>query len=80
MAGEHLDLSIGPPEGDRPGGPARDASRSFVGVRFDCCSIYARIYINDERTAYEGRCPRCCRAVRLMIGPGGSNSRFFTAR
>ncbi|MDA7978559.1 MAG: hypothetical protein MPJ50_07290 [Pirellulales bacterium] len=57
---------------------ARDGRR-FVGVTFACCDIYARVYINRDETAYQGRCPRCCKPVLLKIGPGGVDSRFFTA-
>ena len=78
MAGEHLDLSTdgpaaGPPNGDRPAG------RKFVGVHFICCDLYTRVYINNDQTAYEGNCPKCAHRVRLQIGPGGTDSRFFTA-
>ena len=75
MPGEHLDLSTG--DNDHP---KRDGiGRRFVGVQFACCGIYARIYVNQEETAYEGRCPKCCRQIKLSIGPGGTDSRFFTA-
>jgi hypothetical protein len=87
MVGEYLDLTSQPP---LPSGASKEpperqqepppgsASRRFVGVRFDCCRVYVRVYVNRDETAYEGRCPRCCRTVRLEIGPGGTDSRFFT--
>ncbi len=78
MPGEHLDLSS-----DGPGGAGSSSKsskeRRFVGVHFTCCDVYTRVYINRDETAYEGRCPKCAKQVRLGIGPGGTDSRFFTA-
>ncbi|MEM8668802.1 MAG: hypothetical protein AAGG48_14880 [Planctomycetota bacterium] len=54
-------------------------SRPFIGINFDCCRTYGRIYRNKQNTAYEGRCPSCNARVSVPIGEGGSSSRFFTA-
>ncbi|GHT44495.1 hypothetical protein FACS189454_02040 [Planctomycetales bacterium] len=58
---------------------ATPTERKFVGVRFNCCGIYIRIYVNKEGTAYEGHCPKCFKPIRLKIGSGGTNNRFFDA-
>jgi hypothetical protein len=55
------------------------AARKYVGVRFNCCGIYTRIYVNKEGTAYEGKCPKCFKPVRLKIGTGGTSARIFEA-
>ena len=86
MSGEHLDLSSDPPgPSAKPTAQApannqntASTSRRFVGVQFACCDLYARVYINRDETAYHGNCPRCAKAVHLKIGPGGTDSRFFT--
>jgi len=80
MPGEHLDLTDHTPEGDKRGRKAPATGRRFVGVQFTCCDVYSRVYINRDETAYEGNCPKCAKRVRLTIGPGGTDARFFTAR
>ena len=79
MSGERLDLSSDVPRDRAEEAADASAGRRFVGVRFECCSVYARIYANRDASAYEGHCPRCAKRVRLAIGPGGTDSRFFTA-
>jgi hypothetical protein len=76
VAGENLDLSSGGDPAPRPekGGE----TRRFLGVRFACCEVYARIYLNRDGTAYVGNCPRCAKQVRFRVGPGGTGARFFT--
>ena len=53
--------------------------RPWVGIRFACCSVYARIYRNADATAYRGSCPRCGARVALRVGPDGTEARFFLA-
>lgn len=53
---------------------------NFLGITFECCNVYARIYKNKDGTAYVGRCPKCMRTVKVPIGKGGTNARFFRAQ
>ena len=51
--------------------------RQFLGIWFECCRVYGRLYKNKAGTMYTGRCPRCLRSVRVRVGEGGTNQRFF---
>ncbi len=59
--------------------PKRE-KKPFLGITFECCNVYARIYKNKDGTAYVGRCPKCMRSVRVPIGKGGTGQRFFRGR
>ena len=78
---------MGMPEDIVDFGPQRHASRSrppsagrpWLAVRWRCCLTYSRIYRNRDATAYEGRCPRCGRHLRVAISLDGTDARFFEA-
>ncbi len=53
--------------------------RPWLGIHFECCNVYTRVYKNKPGTAYVGWCPQCSRRVRLPIGPDGTGARFFSA-
>ena len=53
--------------------------RPFVGVYFRCCHIYSRIFINKQKTAFVGWCPKCAAKIEMKISPTGSTERFFFA-
>ena len=75
-----VDLS-GKPHANTPTGdsPPSTAPRPWLAIRWQCCATYSRVYRNRSRTAYEGHCPKCARAIKVPIGPGGTNNRFFDA-
>ena len=64
-------------DGDRE--PTALRNRPWVGIRFDCCGFYARVYRSADGTVYRGACPRCQRHVTLRVGPDGTDARFFVA-
>ncbi len=68
-----LDLSSLPKSDE--GKPSQ--SRPFIGVHFKCCGVYQRIYRHPAGDRYEGRCPRCGKQVRAMVGSGGTDERTF---
>jgi hypothetical protein len=73
-----LDIAGVPADTAEGTAPAAEARR-WIGVRFDCCSVYQRIYKSKDGLSYRGRCPRCLREVHVRVGPGGTDTRFFTA-
>ena len=68
---ERLDITDTNPQSANP--------RPFLSVLFECCNVYQRIYRSADEKAYAGRCPRCGRSVRFVVGEGGTSSRFFRA-
>ena len=64
-------------DADSPSASGDGEQKKFLGLKFTCCGVYSRVYVNREGTAYEGRCPKCLKHVRLAIGEGGTDSRFF---
>lgn len=77
MPGDHLDISSDP--SPKPLKSTEDTKHRFIGVTFACCDVYRRVYINPEENAYTGNCPKCAKRLNIRVGPGGTESRFFTA-
>ena len=61
-----------------PGGRGGSAeAQPFLSVLFKCCNVYQRVYRSPDGRRYDGRCPKCGRAVRFLVGEGGTSERFF---
>ena len=52
-------------------------AQPYISVLFKCCNVYQRVYRSADGTRYDGRCPKCGRAVRFLVGEGGTSERFF---
>ncbi len=72
-----IDIVVGD---DTPSLLRSGGERSWLGIQFDCCGVYVRIYKNKSGTEYAGFCPRCSRPVHVRVGPGGTDARFFSAQ
>jgi len=55
----------------------KNGLRQYVGITFNCCNVYTRIYINKKRDAFVGWCPKCAKNVTIKISPDGEDSQFF---
>lgn len=53
--------------------------REFLGILFECCNVYGRIYKSKDGTCYRGMCPRCMKSITIKVQEGGSSQRFFKA-
>ncbi|WP_432799868.1 hypothetical protein [Poriferisphaera sp. WC338] len=63
--------------GDGDGGMK---GRRWIAVKWKCCGAYSRVYKNKAGDAYEGRCPKCVKPLKVKIGSGGTSARFFEAQ
>lgn len=73
-----MDLYDDQSRSDSTAGPA--AARPYIGVHFDCCGVYVRIYRAPGADRYVGRCPRCGASVTAQVGSNGTTQRIFHAR
>ncbi|MFQ5412154.1 MAG: hypothetical protein ACE5EC_07640 [Phycisphaerae bacterium] len=80
-SGGKIDIVSSPPLGEadnRQVGPP--TNRPWVGIHFECCDVYDRIYRDADSPAYVGRCPRCGRPITIRVDPEGVDSRILRAR
>ena len=52
--------------------------KPWLGIMFECCNVYRRIYMNNDQNAYEGMCPRCGGKIKVIISPDGATRRIFS--
>jgi PHP family Zn ribbon phosphoesterase len=52
--------------------------RPYLGVQFECCSVYTRVYRKPEILFYEARCPKCGRTARIDVDrKAGVDAKFI---
>lgn len=51
--------------------------KRWLGILFNCCHVYGRIYKDAANRRYRGRCPSCGTSIDVPVGPGGTSHRFF---
>ena len=77
LLGHHLDLAS-PVAAQAIVPERRTEADRYLGVRFECCGVYSRVYRNKTGSAYVGHCPKCAARVQFDVSPDGSDSRFFS--
>ncbi len=53
--------------------------RPHIGMLFECCGVYTRLYRHQEEGCYRGRCPKCLGTLVVRVGPDGVSTRIFRA-
>jgi len=62
-------------------GKQPERGKSFLGILFECCHVYSRVYRKEDEMKYEGRCPKCLRTLTVKIDPvDGIEGRFLRAK
>jgi hypothetical protein len=79
LDGMPIDEYDSPAGGAGPGQSDAGVERPYVGILFECCGVYARVYRRPDQKFYFGRCPKCLRATRIRVGRDGINAKLFRA-
>lgn len=78
--GRHLDVTDLDVSSEGDGAAhSRDGERMWVGVYYECCDAYSRVYRRREDLCYRGRCPRCGASVSIRVGPSGIAAKMLIA-
>jgi hypothetical protein len=67
-------------DSNTPREPVGGQARPYLGVLFECCGVYARVYRRPDAPQYEGRCPKCLRELHVRVAADGVNTRLLRAR
>ena len=53
--------------------------RDFIGVQFDCCKTYTRVYLKDGGRSQIAHCPKCGKPFTIRFSPSGTDDVFWIA-
>lgn len=67
-------------EDGQSGRKLREGGRPWIGVHFECCGVYVRVYRERGADRYESRCPRCATPITVRVSPDGVTTSFIRAR
>lgn len=78
--GRFIDVTVaGAPMAGANAPAAGSGERVWIGVRYECCGTYTRVYRRLSDSQYRGRCPRCGAGIVVRVGPNGVQSRILIA-
>ncbi|MBX3396327.1 MAG: hypothetical protein KF841_13270 [Phycisphaerae bacterium] len=60
--------------------PSSEEGRPWIGVHFECCGVYSRVYRERSADRYDGRCPKCGISLTVRVSPDGVSTSFVRAR
>jgi len=53
--------------------------RSYIGVHYECCQVYSRVYLKQEQKKQISHCPKCGNAFHIKFSENGTDSPFWLA-
>ncbi len=66
--------------GNKEQNDAKAGGNPFLGIHFECCNVYLRVYRKPEERSYRGRCPKCLRTLEILVDEEkGISEKFFRA-
>ena len=79
--GRHLDITDrdGASTTDRKSHATVDSDRVWLGIYYECCLAYSRVYRRRNELSYRGRCPKCGARVSIRVGPQGIAAKMLVA-
>jgi hypothetical protein len=75
-----LDIVSAADSNDEGRGGGAESDRPWIGIHFECCGVYSRVYRRPEEPQYVGKCPSCGRALRVLVRADGVKAKIFRAK